>query len=167
MKKPSTLRSVLLLLLIIPYTMSVVGVFSSYFTFYHRSAFQTHVSSLNNQDLHVLVVSVSEFENIEWIENEKEFEYNGKMYDVAKIEHQGDKYQIYCENDFLEDLLITLLKTGGKSKCKVNPSIQFIESLPDFQCNNFEPESKEEKRVIHNFYYSIFQELITPPPRLS
>lgn len=166
MKKPSaTFRRTLLLLLIVPYILHMLGMFSSYVAFYHRSAFQMQVAS-KHEELKTLSLSITEFENIKWTEAKKEFEYFGKMYDVAKIEREGTKYLIYCENDSFEDLFINWLKSASKSKSKMLPQIQFVEPIAEFDCA-LPRGAVTPKRISTNLYLSFLREIIPPPPRVS
>src|ERR1051325_3768376 len=110
MKRPSaTLRSFLLALLMIPYLLVVTGALSNYIAFYHRFSFQAQVASSQREDLKIITLSIAEFEKIKLVEEGKEFEYQERMYDVAKIEKQGANYAVFCESDSLEDLFISLL----------------------------------------------------------
>lgn len=161
-----TFRRFLPALLIVPYLAYLVGMFSPYISFFHRSTFQARVVELNQESLTTLVVSSAEFEKIKWTEAHKEFEYFGKMYDVSKIEQNGNQYSIYCENDSFEDLFIDWLKSASKSKSKVMPQIQFVEPLVDFECmQSFQNIAYHD--CFEKGYLSILRELISPPPRFS
>ncbi|GHN01520.1 hypothetical protein WSM22_30090 [Cytophagales bacterium WSM2-2] len=147
--------------------MSVIGIFSSYLTFYHRSSFQTQVITSKQEDIQVFTFSKSEFDSIVWEETNREFELEGKMYDVARIEYKDNKYFVYCENDYMEDLLISMLKTTGKSKCKMNPAIQFFEPVGELICESCFSKSQQEEHVVTNFYRSLLPEAVAPPPRFT
>ena len=65
------------------------------------------LSENDEGDIIVLEISAYDFENIlKWYDS-KEFKFNGKMYDVIKIEKRSDQYIIYCFNDIKEELLIS------------------------------------------------------------
>ncbi len=167
MKKPSAMRKILLGFLILLYTLSSLGVFSSYFSFYFRPHFRAQVSLAKKDELKTLSLTASEFENINWIEINKEFEYQDKMYDVAKIEKEGSGYLIYCENDSLEDLFFNWLKSESKSASKVIVQIHFFEPINYFECSPVVLTNEVAINTFTNLYLSITQELVTPPPRLS
>lgn len=167
MKKPSaSFRGFLLSLLMIPYLLVVLGVLSNYIALYHRFSFQAKVASSPLEDLKTLTLSKSEFEKIIWIEEGKEFEYQGKMYDVATFEERGNNYVISCESDSLEDLFISLLKSVGKSKSKMIPQIQFSQPIAELEIKA--PISTHEKTgsAVANLYSSFLTEIIPPPPRV-
>ena len=65
------------------------------------------LSENDEEDIIVLKISAYEFENtLNWFDA-NEFELNGKMYDVIKIEKRSNLYIIYCFNDITEELLIS------------------------------------------------------------
>ncbi len=165
MKKPSTLRTILLTLLIIPYTLGVFSIFSSYFNFYYRPAFQTQIATSKKEELKILTFDSKELAKINWVEVNKEFEFEGKMYDVAKIEKKGSGVLIYCDNDTLEDLFINWLKTGGKSISKIIMQVHFFEPIAYFECTLSEWKCERPNNFYSDHYLSVISELITPPPR--
>ncbi|HLZ16904.1 MAG TPA: hypothetical protein VKQ08_07680, partial [Cyclobacteriaceae bacterium] len=72
----SKIRPLILHALLIPYTVSLFGLFSSYFAFFHRTSFQLEVASKDN-GLKVLTFSRAEFEGISWTDGRREFERDG------------------------------------------------------------------------------------------
>ena len=65
------------------------------------------LSENDEGDMIVLEISAYDFENtLKWYDS-KEFKFNGKMYDVIKIEKRSDQCIIYCFNDIKEELLIS------------------------------------------------------------
>jgi hypothetical protein len=168
MKKPSAiLRSVLLALVMVPYLLVVTGVLSNFIAFYHRYSFQAQVIISQQEDLKILALSASEYKKINWIEDGKEFEYFGKMYDVAKMERQGSNYMISCENDSLEDLFLSLWKAAGKSKSKMIPQIQISQPITEFKIKSPINSSEKIGSPAAIFYPSFLAEIIPPPPRVS
>jgi hypothetical protein len=154
--------------LLLPYLISLVGMFSTYFAFFHRDSFQVEVRNSDENELKTLSFTPEEFESLVWTDGQKEFERGGKMFDVAKIERQGKNYVIYCENDFLEDVLIAFLKTsGGKSKSKGIAHVQFIEPIPDFKINSISANGHQTNDFQSDLYRFTLLEKSTPPPRLA
>ena len=77
---------------------------------------------------------------MEWIEEGKEFEFNGKLYDVSKIKRSANGFQVYCVNDSLEESFIAMFdqwKKSDSSGSKVKTIFQ-----PQF-CNRFDFEIVE------------------------
>ena len=155
-------------LLLVPYLIGMMGMFTSYFTFFHRTNFQSAVTALKDDRLERIVFSATQFEKTRWTDGRKEFEHDGKMFDVARIERQGDYYFVYCENDSLEDLLIGYLRANGsKTKNAVIFHVQFFEPLRIFDCNIAALRLVRPNPTATDLYRSIPQELNTPPPRIS
>jgi hypothetical protein len=167
MKKRSAIKGVLLSFFIALYAMSTLGLFSSYLTFYHRSAFQLQVIQVPHEALYTLNLTKEDFKKIIWLEANKEFEYNGKMYDVSKIEQNDFGYSILCENDTFEDLVMNWVKTTGKTASNVILQIHFFEPIETFSCVAYVPQSNLIMSLINIHYSSVSKELITPPPRFS
>jgi hypothetical protein len=164
----TTIRRFIFPVVLMPYIISMMGMFTSYFTFFYRTNFLSTVTALKDDKLERLVLSSTEFENTKWTDGKKEFERNGKMFDIARIERQGDFYFVYCENDSLEDLLISYLKTNGsKTKITLIFHLHFFERIQKFDCSNAPLGLvKRDPRTI-NLYRSVPDELNTPPPKVS
>jgi hypothetical protein len=145
----------------------MMGMFTSYFAFFHRLNFQAQVKTEKIDRLKKLTFTETEFKNIKWEEVNKEFQYKGKMYDVASIELSKDGYIIHCENDFMDDLLVGFLKSSEqKNKSKI-PQLQLSEPVSIIQ---LPPRtlSLSSKGVFYQLDYSSFPlDSIYPPPRFS
>ena len=168
MKKRSvTIRGFVVTLLMIPYLLVVLGFFSSYVALYHRFSFQASVMNSHESDLKTLSLSVAEYQKIEWTEEGKEFEYGGKMFDVAKVEQQGKNYLVTCENDALEDLFVNWMKSAGKTKSKVIPQIQLSQPIEEIEIKVSSSSSGKIGPALNDFYSFFLEEIIPPPPRVS
>lgn len=153
---------------LLPYLISLAGMFSPYFAFYHRDNFQQQVQRTAESELKTFLLTSEDFAALKWTEGHKEFERDGKMYDVARVVKKGDAYLVYCENDFLEDVLIGFLKTsGGKTKAKGFLHLQFTEPIPDFEFRAFTPYPGRVSDFKSEVYHSSLIEKTTPPPRLA
>jgi len=161
------IKAIILPVLLVPYVISMIGMFTSYFAFFYRTNFQSEITSFKDDKLERLVLSSTEFEKMQWTDGKKEFERGGKMFDVARIEQQGDSYFIYCENDSFEDLLISYLKTAGsKTKSIQLFHAQFFEPITEFDCNNSSLSFVKPDHITVNLYVSVTHELNTPPPKV-
>jgi hypothetical protein len=127
MKKRSSIH---LLGLTMLYMLGTMGIFSSFYTLHHRTVFQSLVKSAHESGLEEVVVTEAEYRAIQWIEKDTEFEWKGKLYDVAAITRSNGNVIIQCENDSLEEMLLSLVnpdkeKAGNKMyKGSVQPLTQ-------------------------------------------
>ena len=157
-------------LLIIMYAVGTVGIFTTYYTYHHRLFFQASIKESKDEELQNLFFTREEYESIEWIDDETEFEWHGKLYDVSKIYETRGGYMIVCENDSLEEMLMALFKAtqGGEQRHgleKGNPQPQFFCAI--FSVLIASPSSGEERRLHErqSFYDSIQPEISSPPPK--
>lgn len=154
--------------LLLLYMISLAGMFSTYFAFYHRDSFQQEVQQTSQNELKSFSFTAEEFASLKWTDGQKEFERDGKMFDVASVEKKGDTYIIYCENDFFEDVLIGLLKTGAeKTKAKAFVPLSFAQPIPDFEFSTFSVDHRPGNDFKSDLYLSSPMEKSTPPPRLG
>jgi hypothetical protein len=113
---------------------------------------------------------------INWKED-YEFEFNGEMYDVAKIEKNGNNVFVYCIHDENEELLISNYeKVSGTNSEKDKIASSPQTSLIHFQLIAIQNELFSFKRMTDlvlfsesyiNNYRSIHQKSPTPPPKTS
>lgn len=54
----------------------------------------------------ILLLSKTEFEKIVWLDDEKEMRFNGKLYDVSKIETLNTTIKLFVEEDSMETKLV-------------------------------------------------------------
>src|SRR5579871_5960796 len=161
MKKASARISSLITLAL--YASIITGV-SSYFSFFHKASFQQIIKTSDHDELTVLHLTSKEFSALEWEDQGKEFEYQGKMYDVAKVETTPTGYLIHCENDVLEDLFLNWMKSETKSKSNGMAQVQFCSPVIKC-CFTFELASTKFFHYDDAIYSSIIPESVTPPPR--
>jgi hypothetical protein len=156
----------LLLIVLVPYLASTMGVTAFYFGYQYRHFFQELIRSSEDEDLSVITFSTAEFKSIEWTEENREFTLDGKMYDVARVEKKNGVYSVYCEHDAFEDAMIAWMKINGqKSKSKNNPVTPFFEMKAGFECQPGFSEHQKNTKQPYCFYTSYEPELHTPPPR--
>ncbi|MFZ0453371.1 MAG: hypothetical protein WAM24_06425 [Ignavibacteriaceae bacterium] len=130
-------------------------------------------SQLDKDSLEKFTFSLKEKnEKVEWEEAEKEFRYNGEMYDVVKIEVKKDSITYFCLHDNDEEILLSnfdkLVKnsTGNNSKSK-NYNAKELSKYNFNHTNEIYLAVKEiELRPLRSvFYQSITIEIQSPPPR--
>jgi hypothetical protein len=166
MKKSSPIR---LLGFILLYLVGTMGIFSTYYTVHHRTAFQAQVRQEQHPGTLELVFSESDFARIQWIEEQTEFEWNGKLYDVAAIKRVDGNIVIRCENDSLEELLLSLVnpekeQPGGKLfKGSLQP-MTFSAVLIDLSPVLYELTSEHNASIIWS-PISYISGTNTPPPK--
>ena len=154
--------------LILLHVVGTVGVFSAYFTCYHRIAFQRNVKETPNTDLLKLAFTEKEYLSIQWVEKGTEFEWQGKMYDVSKISRTEKGYVMVCRNDSFEEMLLSFLKVAkrsqGQDTKKGNPQPQFFCSFYSFSLKSMPKQEKRVMRIGCPCYCSIQPETSSPPP---
>lgn len=134
---------------------------------------------IDREELSVLVFGLSDLvENkysFTWIKPDKEFRYNGKMYDVENKEVKGDSIYYSCYYDHKENILeeIFTLQFNDHKKDKTHSSLQRIVLMGLFseEINNINtkldhpkitsiPLQKTEAGLLTNVI-----DVPTPPPR--
>jgi len=134
-------------------------------------------SNQNSSLLLKLKFTKNEFSrDLDW-KDEYEFEFNGEMYDVAKIEKDGSNVFIYCIRDENEELLISNYeKVSGTNSEKDKIASSPQTSLIHLQLIAIQNELFSFKRMTDlvlfseshiNNYHSIHQKSPTPPPKIS
>jgi hypothetical protein len=155
-------------LLVLLYAVGTAGLFTSWFTSYHREAFQAQVKQAKASDLQRLFFSHDEYGTIEWIEDGAEFEWKGKMYDVSHIEKTSRGYEVLCENDELEEVLIAFLKKTRHNSdhpvTKGNPQPQFFSAyFLDYSSAIYLDVIPRQSRS-YFAYHSLCGKVLAPPP---
>lgn len=153
------------------YLGSAVGVFSSLYLNLHRSSFQELAIESNSTNQEKLLFTAKEFSTIHWLEKGREFEWNGKMYDVSSIEKTKEGYQLYCVNDEAEESFVALFNTWKKSSAP-NGNLKF-QMQPQF-CNALSFLSEEQVQMNRIYfslaspsYHSPGDRADSPPPELT
>jgi len=127
-----------------------------------------------SSDVIVLKFSRSDFYNkINW-RDENEFELNGKMYDVIKIEKQADEYTVFCFNDEKEELLISnfkklIDKNVEQKNCinvQHNSFVMFAIKNDNYLFKKYSTLNNQPIMVISNYSSKLF-DISDPPPKVS
>lgn len=113
---------------------------------------------------------------LNWKE-EDEFEFEGKMYDVERIEININDVIIFCIRDHMEESLISnyeRIHNDNKLKDKIHSSLQV--SLFNYHLIAVSQEINFPERIFYsgfffnnyfNYYKSKFKEFPTPPPKFA
>lgn len=133
-------------------------------------------SKIKRSELHLISVNQNDFDQINWVEEGKEFILNNKMYDIVKRETSGNTILIYCIDDKQEKALFANLedhisrhisdnKSSSKREIKINDT-----PIKYFQTWTFSTALRFPKNIIHSSQklFSIQEFNIgpnTPPPR--
>ncbi len=127
-------------------------------------------AGVKDEDLTLIVISDNEESEIIWIKPNKEFRYNGEMYDVVKIKDLPGKKQYYCINDTKEEQLIAAFdkthNTKKESEKKVKRTFNYSFYLQPSIINKLVYPIGFTFPPINNFYTSSATEIHSPPPKL-
>ncbi|MBS1488391.1 MAG: hypothetical protein JST43_12460 [Bacteroidetes bacterium] len=160
-----TKTHIALAILLLPYVLSLSGIFFGLFLTSHQNTFQQRVKETESKST-VLVFTNEEFQNIQWTEQDIEFEKDGKMYDVANIVHKDNTVEIYCENDSLEEMMRSYLgQFGHGERSNLTPYIQFYQPIEIYACACTIYRDAITTDTHPVFYISTTPDLSTPPPR--
>lgn len=131
------------------------------------------ISSMNEaSNVTILKFSLSDFKTkLNWHEKD-EFEFDGKMYDVVKIEESNGGYKVYCFNDEKEEILISNFKKlndkiGDQKNCitfQHNTFVMLAVENDNFLFKKFN-SSYQQPLICINNYTSLSFDIPTPPPR--
>ena len=155
--------------------------FSGYILFYierlanNKRKMKALINSTNSSSIiQKLKFTWIEYEKkLNWNE-EKEFEYEGRMYDVERVEIKGNCVIIYCLRDETEEMLISNYEKLHKSNSTKDKIASGSHSLSGYnllaiQSETYPSEIKNNCILLSgsyiNYYKSIHGKLLTPPPK--
>jgi len=123
---------------------------------------------LNEKDLSLIIVTFKNEDKIIWTEKNKEFKYNGAMYDVVKSKIKNGKKYYYCINDKKENRLVTSFLHNSKKRNKILLELKNVLSSKYFS-NKFSIKIIRNKTDVYypekkQFYKTVYLELNSPPP---
>lgn len=113
------------------------------------------------------------YKKFNW-KDDNEFELNGNMYDIAKVETKNKQIVIYCIRDDKEEQLISNFEkvhNNNSTKDKIHFPCNQLNTL---NFNAIDNDSYSQKRFFNiilfsesflNNYVSVFLKFPTPPPR--
>jgi hypothetical protein len=129
------------------------------------------ISSLPEKELTLVKITASDEEKLTWMEDGKEFRYNGSMYDIVKIKRNSGVTYYYCFCDVNESKLLINLDKLVKNQTDNSPS-KTTQKKQDitylFQSILF-PQDLPTIPVLYldcpSSYKSIISDILSPPPR--
>jgi len=145
-------------------------------SYFKKEAFSKLENYIKQEDLTTIILTKYEFENedenFHFVEPH-EIRYHGKMYDISRIEYDGDKVKIIALSDEIETNLHNLfaqfftrcLNDKYSKTASVLHSLIGDAGLPN-KFDGISPLSKDE--CIDFIFFSILNNFIdipTPPPK--
>lgn len=133
--------------------------------------------SVSHEDLVLISIENSESSLLTWTKPNKEFRYQGQMYDVVEKEIKGSKTEYRCLHDFKESKLFEHLDIHIKNYISHHPEQQnktknllnIMAKLFFFQRNTLSLKSncltKKTHAIFIQNYQSIALDLRYPPPQ--
>ena len=134
------------------------------------------IAGLDDSALTHFSFTEDELASLEW-KHEKEFKFEGYMYDIVKRQIKGDQYHFWCWKDDketalyqqFESLLAGLSATNPEDQKSTLKWLQFQNSL---YCNSllgWQPKQLNCTEIsiaipYSNLYHSIYLEIGSPPP---
>lgn len=118
--------------------------------------------------------SVKDYKTLLNWKNEREFEYNNKMYDVIKIESNSEIITIHCIWDEQEDELIANFekhfhRNALKDKLQLVQNSLITAHFFAIKTNHIRSERTNTSKVLSenyfNYYHSRSKKTLTPPPK--
>ncbi len=162
--------SLLLVSSLLIYLTGTFSVFTTCFQSYHKTVFQQQVQAQDEAESEKIFFTKHDFQSLSWIEKGKEFEWKGEMYDVNRIEQAKDGFWVYCENDGLEEILISFLSSVKKEMeggtTNFNPQPQFFQSFLEYAFTNNGLKAASVKTGYLAFLHSFECCIPTPPPKI-
>ena len=131
------------------------------------------ISNMPDKELTLIKITSRENDQIIWMEEGREFKYEGNMFDVVKIKKNKDTTYYYCVSDVKESKLLVHLdklvkEQTDNSQSRTNQKKQEINYLLHeilfTQCLTGTPV------LYFNYpsaYKSIDSDILSPPPRIS
>jgi hypothetical protein len=129
-------------------------------------------------ELHILRFSNNDVKEgtagLDW-KDDREFKYDGKMYDIVRITYEGNDIIYHCVNDTQEEVLFAKLNemvkdVNSKDKSaqqKTQHLLQLLihEALQEvFVLKPWVAQSNGLRYALPNFFSPVFIEIPTPPP---
>lgn len=134
-----------------------------------RKEMRAELREKDDSELEKIVLTDREYKKA--LVEDDEMEFNGKMYDIARTQIQGDMIVVYCLHDENEDNLLVLLDSiliNSSNDKKPVPSslLGFVNliSLPVLFGNTTTEISKENHQTAYLFSQSSMSKLILAPP---
>jgi hypothetical protein len=134
------------------------------------------IKKLPDTDVTILSITKSNSRKFRWVENNEEFKFEGKLYDLVRIRNEGDTTFFYCINDTQEEKLIANLDDHLQKDTDIqtpqNKKIQTLQEKIIKDCvghNSSFQTLCSSKKFLFNFFNenltAIYPEIDSPPPK--
>jgi hypothetical protein len=159
-----------------------LNTFGFYFAFLVRQDNARHdmaeaLTKKDSDNQQVITLTNAEFENITWINDNKELRYNGNLYDVVQINHSSGKVQLVVESDVQEtklvDGFVSLVRDQSDKQTTNSPVKSLLSQfLKEFVSHNpialfAITNNGQSVRINATSAFSIVTiERLSPPPQL-
>jgi hypothetical protein len=126
---------------------------------------------INEAELSLIVIKTSDLSTIDWTKENKEFRYNGEMYDIVRMEIKGGSVHYYCFKDREEKQLIAQFIKSETTKKETDKKLVKFFNFQFYQ----DIEASKNALVIWDMIYtervdrplSRYLDSLSPPPELS
>jgi hypothetical protein len=136
------------------------------------------IKKLPDKDVSIIPLTKESVHKLKWVEKNKEFRFDGKLYDFVKIKHQADTDYVYCINDKQEEQLIASLNDHLQKDYDYQmPHAKRIASLQAKQSKDYVNSEYSVKilKIEREFVYPsptenmtfFYSEIVTPPPKIN
>ncbi len=137
----------------------------------HREIKNEIKNNLHEKDLSVIVISSDNEKKVHWLRKDKEFIFEGFLYDIVKTELKDGKKYYYCINDIREKQLIARFTKQRRRKDKILLKVKRVMRSKYFSerfCYNLKfIQSKILYTDINNTYRSMIFDISSPPPKVN
>lgn len=129
------------------------------------------INDLPETELTVLKISSVDARKIRWMEDGKEFRYEGTMFDVVKSKQVSGITYYYCFCDIKESRLMSTLEKLVKEQTDQSQpkTIQKKLRINYFVCDHLDATRRNGSTVHYRDYTSgyrvIFTDVLSPPPK--
>jgi hypothetical protein len=132
-------------------------------------------SAVPENKLHLILIEKGGEDKIEWFESNKEFQYEGMMYDIVRQVRQGSSTKYYCLTDTEETQMVETLEKLLDHQSAHSKATNLLKKSYRLFCNQFELLRFEIESgyictnnwfsLIENFLSLYHTDIPTPPPK--
>lgn len=142
-----------------------------------RESVSENIERDGNSSGQLMVLSRSEFEDLDWARTGKEFLLNGRLFDVVSIEPTTNGIKIYVESDLRETSLLTEYISLYKEQSGKEPFNAAAKNILQHFFQDFAPEINclnsfhcwiafHFNRSNLSFISSFSEGILSPPPQV-
>lgn len=125
------------------------------------------IKKMDESQLSLIIISLNDRSTIHWTRKNKEFSYNGMMYDIVKSKTVNQQRYLYCISDVKEKQLIdNFIKTNNrhnKKKLQNRINFNYFFELFRFSLHSFFQNYQYKK--INILFHSNYTSTPSPPPK--